>query len=290
MEESLLKFYSLGIVVETKPPNTDIILVTPIEKLNIQEPGPIKDKKYKSEGKLKSITSVNFETEINSKNYLRAKWLPLSNSNRITAPDVVANETVILFKYQNVDEYYWTTIFREPELRRLETVNYSYSNLRSGITAFDKTTSYWTEVDTRNKKIHVHTSMNDGEYTEYDIDIDTKNGILYISDKKGNIIKLISKEDKILVNTNNDVTINTAKTVNITTGTTINIVANSSVNITSPNINLNGNVSVNGSLNTSGNTQSKGSIQCAGNIQCKGNINCDGSIIDVGGNTNHHTH
>lgn len=266
MEKSLLKIYSLGIVVETKPPGTDIILVTPIENLNIQESGPIKDKKYKSEGKLKDITSVNFQSEINSRNYLRAKWLPLSNSNRMTAPDVVANETVILFKYQNVDEYYWTTIFREPELRRLETVNYSYSNLRSGITAFNKTTSYWFEVDTRNKKIHLHTSMNDNEYTEYDIDIDTKNGILYITDKKGNIIKLNSKEDKILVNTNNDVTINTAKTINIITGTTVNIVAGNSINITAPNIVMNGDITTNG------------------------NINASGAIIDQGGNTNHHSH
>lgn len=268
MEKSLFNFYSLGIVVETKPPGVDIILVTPIESLNIQEPGSIKDKEYKSEGKLKDITSVNFNTEIKSKNYLRAKWLPLSNSNRITAPDVVANETVILFKYENVDEYYWTTIFREPSLRRLETVNYSYSNLKSGMSPFDKTTSYWTEVDTKNKKIQLHTSMNDGEHTEYDIIIDTKTGVLTITDKKGNLIQLISKDDKILINAKSNITIN----------------ATSNVDITAPNINITGNVTINGNISANGDTSMNG------NLSTSGSVSAAGSIIDGGGNTNHHSH
>lgn len=53
-----------------------------------------------------------------ARNYLKAKWLPLGHSNRLkAAPDLVKNETILLFKFGDVDEYYWTTIFREVELR-----------------------------------------------------------------------------------------------------------------------------------------------------------------------------
>lgn len=252
MQESKLRLYSLGIVVEDKPPETDIILVSPIEVLNIQQPGSIKEYQKTSKGTLKGVHNNDFKTEHKATNYLRAKWISFGQSNRITAPDVVANETVILFKYENVDEYYWTTIFREPELRRLETVHYAYSNLSSGKTqkAFDKKTSYWVDIDTRNKYIQLHTAMNDGEYTEYDITIDTKKGYLEIKDKKGNYIKLDSTKDVV--------TVNTLKTVNV--------VAGQSVTITTPTVFINGNVEV------------------------KGNIHATGTIIDDSGNTNHHSH
>lgn len=252
--ESNLKLYSLGIVVETKPQGTDIIMVSPIEVLNIQSPGDIKNKDTKFEGSLKNVDSKNFKTELNAKNYLKAKWLPFGQSNRITAPDVVANETVVLFKYGDVDEYYWITIFREVELRRLETVLYGFSNIKGGISAFDKSTSYWLEVDTKNKSVKFHTAMNDGEYTEYDIIINTKKGTLTITDKKKNYIHLDSQADHLITNTNSKTTIN------------------------SPEIILNGNVTITGNV-----TMSK-------NLQVDNNIHANGTIIDDSGNTNHHGH
>lgn len=199
MDVSNLKLYSLGIVVETKPPGTDFILVSPIETLNIQTPGSIKEYSKDFKGDKKELESANFKSEHEAKNYFRAKWIPFGHSNRITAPDVVVNETVILFKFGEVNEYYWTTIFREPELRRLETVNYGYSNVRDGIASksFDKTTSYWQEISTRDKYIHIHTSMNDGEPFEYDVVIDTKTGFINMRDNVGNFIELNSPNNAI---------------------------------------------------------------------------------------------
>jgi len=239
--ESELKIYSLGIVVETKPENTDIILVTPIEVFNIQEPGLIKEK-YKKlhKGDLPDIEDKVLETEIKSANYLRAKWLPIETSNRVTPPDVVRGETVLLFKFSNIDEYYWTTIFREPELRRLEEVLYSYSNLKKGIEKYDKNSSYWIEYNTKKKFIHLHTSDNDGELSSYDIRINTKDGILTILDKQKNEIKLNSVNSVLEITTNSNVVIN------------------------SPAVVLNGNVYVNGNLNCSGNISADGSIIDAG--------------------------
>lgn len=253
--ESGLKLYSLGIVVDDKPDNTDMVLVSPIEVLNIQTPGSILNHGTKFVGSLNNGGS-SFKTEVSSTNYLRAKWLPIGQSNRITSPCVNKNETVLLFKFGDVDEYYWTTLFREVELRRLETVLYGFSNIKSGIIPFDKLTSYWMEISTKNKTIKLHTAMNDGEFTEYDINIDTKNGTLIVKDKRNNTFAIDSKKDLVTIRTNNNIIASAGK----------------SIDLESPIINLKGNVNI------------------QGNLDVKGNANISGKCMDGAGNSNHHAH
>lgn len=190
--EKGFRISSFGIVVETKPAGTDYILVSPVDELYNQSSGLIKEKSKTFQGNKREVKTVSFKTEHESKDYVRAKWYDISGGNRTTAPDVCANETVLLFKYGDVDEYFWCTLGREPELRRLEDVLYSYSNLPDGMMAYDKTTSYWVHVSTRDKFLHIHTSNNDGEFTTYDIRIDTKQGNLKINDGVGNSIEMAS--------------------------------------------------------------------------------------------------
>ncbi|MBF6723666.1 hypothetical protein HN240_18970, partial [Acinetobacter baumannii] len=144
-------------VVETKPEGTDYILASPVEELYIQDSGKIREKTKDFKGSKKAVSSVNFKTEHESKNFIRAKWVDLSGGNRVTPPDVVANETVLLLKFGDVDEYFWCDFGREPELRRLEDVLYSFSNLPKGIQAYDKKSSYWVQISTKHKFVHVHT-------------------------------------------------------------------------------------------------------------------------------------
>lgn len=209
--ESKLKLYSLGIVVENKPQGSDFVLVTPIEDLNIQAPGKIAEHTKELKGGKKELEATQFTTEHEAKNYLKAKWFPYGQSNRISAPDVVKNETILLFKYENVDEYYWITIFREPELRRLEDVLYAFSNLRSGIKAFDRTSSYWMQVNTKNKFVHLHTSNNDGEACTYDIKIDTKAGVLDVKDSLGNSIQFRSTAGVVHLKAKNELILEAPK-------------------------------------------------------------------------------
>lgn len=191
------RFVSFGIVVETKPLGTDYVLASPVEELYIQDSGLIREKTTDFKGSKKAVSSVNFQSEHESKNFVRAKWVDLSGGNRTTPPDVVASETVMLMKYGDVDEYFWCDFGREPELRRLEDVLYSYSNLPAGVTAYDKNTSYWVHVSTKNKFIHIHTSMNDGEHTIYDVKIDTKAGKVLLKDGVGDSIEIDSPAGKI---------------------------------------------------------------------------------------------
>jgi len=187
-----LKIHSLGIVVEDKVPGEDWIIVTPIEELNIQEDGLIKDKEYTVKGDLDSLDKKEFNTEFKSKNVIKARWISLGQSNRMTAPDVYKNETVLLFQYSETEEYYWTTIFREPKLRRLESVVYFFSNETEFKKDLDRKNSYWLEVNTRKKLVEAYTANNDGEKTWYSYKVDTKNGVIHFEDKIGNKTTLIS--------------------------------------------------------------------------------------------------
>lgn len=323
---SELKLYSLGIVIEDKPVGSDFVMVSPVEVLNIQQSGLIKEQKTTFEGTHKKADGTGFATEMKARNYLKAKWLPLGHSNRLTAPDLVKNETILLFKFGDVDEYYWTTIFREVELRRQETVLYGFSNLKAGISAFDKTTSYWLEVDTRKKTIKFHTAMNDGEFTEYDIIFDTKQGNVLFTDKRGNYIYLDSPKDTVTINmlknivgvagqdinvkAGRDIIANAGKNIEATAGsnitakagTNIEATAGSSVTIKAPNINLIGNVNIQGNITTSGSSGGSGQFKIKGQmniegssntqgpVTVQGDVNVSGTIMDGGGNSNHHSH
>ena len=245
------RFYSFGIVVETKPEGTDYILASPVEELYLQESGVIREKTKDFKGKKKSVSSVNFQTEHESKNFIRAKWVDISGGNRVTPPDVVVNETVLLMKYGNVDEYFWCTFGREPELRRLEDVLYSFSNLPSGIKAYDKNTSYWVHVSTKHKFVHIHTSMNDGEFTTYDIKLDTKAGKLLINDAVGDSIELDSPAGRITTIARSEIIRKAPKITDISETHTINTktYTNNAKSITnnSPIVTNTGNVVTKGS-------------------------------------------
>lgn len=196
--ESILKIYSIGIVVNDKELNSDIIDVYPVEELPLAE-GSLKDTKLEYEQELPDSMGVPNKAKVEGKNYVKAKWIPFGHSNRITAPDVYANEHVILFKYADTGEFYWTTIFREPMFRRLETVCYMYSDLKEKMKEFTKDSSYWVEVSTHKGYIKVSTAKSNGEKFKYEIDINGKDGYFSVKDDAGNSITINSVVSEITV-------------------------------------------------------------------------------------------
>jgi hypothetical protein len=264
-DTSKLKFYSMGIVTVTKPRNTSIITVWPGEQFNLTD-GPIsKDITIRAislpnaDGKIHSSGTTSTKT-------IQASWIPLSDSNRMTAPDVVMNETVMLYRYADTNEYYWTTIFVEPSIRRLEIVTYAYGDLRTPLQQWDENSSYWITWDTVNKKVHLHTSKSDGEPYTYDVIIDTKIGKVTVQDDIKNSIELDSAKSTLTVNTNKEVIVNTQLAeVNATTSATITtktatVNASSVLQVNSPNSNFSGNITAKGNINSGGNIAAKGTI------------------------------
>jgi phage baseplate assembly protein gpV len=269
-----LVLYSLGIVVEDKPEGTDKIKVTPVEEISMAD-GLLADVKIKYDVNMPDHKGIKRQNAIEGDVSLIATWLPFGHSNRITSPDVYRNETVMIFRMADTDQYYWTTIMREPSIRRLETVNYGFSNLYDppdGKKSFDKSTSYWLEVSTRHKYVHLHTANNDGEPFMYDLRIDTRVGTVTLTDDVGNNIILSSPDNKLTINTNADVEVNTENcVVNASTKADINtkdatINASSATTVNSPSIKLNGDVTIAGSFSTSGGdvTLTGGSITANG--------------------------
>jgi len=147
---------------------------------------------------------------------VKAKWLPLGDNNRLEPPTVCKGETVLLYKFGNADKYFWTNPYNELHLRKREkrTMVYSNRGTISGKLADLKNCYYYT-IDTINKYLNLHTSKNDGEYTTYDFDIDTKKGTFTVIDGKGNHIILNSVEDKITILTKKDIYTNTTNTTNV---------------------------------------------------------------------------
>ncbi len=202
--ESHLKLYSLAIVVKDKVEGSDLIRANPTEQLPFSN-GKLKDQKIKNTSKLPDAKGTVKSASVEGKMEVEATWLPLSDSNRISAPDVVEGETVLLLKYSDDDRLYWVTIFRELELRRLEKVLYLFGGTKKKGVKLDRTNSYWLEVDTISGKSQFHTSKANGEPFAYDMIFDSKNGKVSIGDDINNKITIDSHASSASVETNKDI-------------------------------------------------------------------------------------
>lgn len=308
------RFYSLGIVVNDKTEGSDEIVVTPIEDFTM-ELGELSSTDRKKSATMSDSSGVAKTANVEGGSTVKAQWVPLSDPNRDNAPDVYRSETVMLYKYADTQDYYWSTLFREPGLRGRERVRTALSNKDAGGEAYTPETSYWVEIDTKYKHFKIHTSDNDGEPTIYDITINTKEGTVKLEDALGNSILLESVPGHLEVTTENSVTVNTKRyTLNATESVEINtpkytLNANATAEVNTPDHTLNAEkAETNGALNKinselvategfhlSGGSGSStgtfvGNFKVQGNIDVDANITAGGSVIDGGGNTNHHSH
>lgn len=232
--ESQLKRYSTGIVIEAKQRGSDMIKVSPMEVLPLQSGDMTKDlRKY--ETSVPDASGVKRTSKVDGSNYIVAKWMSDGNDNRISAPDVQPGETVSIYRFADTDEYYWKTSFREPKLRKLETVLHAVSD-QPGAGPFDKESSYWNEISTHDGHIQIHTSQSNGEPYGYDIKIDTATGKITIQDTIQNSIVLDSAASKATVTTNTEI-----------------VLKSPTVTIEASNVNVKGDVAIKGDVSIDGN-------------------------------------
>ena len=194
---SQLHIYATAIVAEDKKLGTNDILCFPIEQMAGHSGDLLEKKKMKGMANDESmgLSQANIEKEVT----LTAQWINVGSSNRVTAPDVKKGETVSLYRYGGTDKYYWTTMFSETDVRRQEAVLMLYGNEKEHGKASGKENSYWTLIDTVNKKVQLHMSNNDGEVTTYDIILDGKAGTVELIDGKKNQILLESKSNTLTI-------------------------------------------------------------------------------------------
>ena len=186
--------------VDTAPGTTSNFLEAyPIEITN-EHIGSVND----TETLVKDIIiNGNKETvKVNKSVTIKAEWLPISQSNRASSPNVVVGEFIALYRFDKVDKFYWDTFMNDISLRRLESVLTMYGNTNVYGEELTLENSYWSLVDTKTKCYKFHMSDNDGELTTYDIHIDGKKGFAELKDGRGNYFKLDSKADCVDVFTN----------------------------------------------------------------------------------------
>lgn len=280
-EESGLKTYCIGIVTKNKPVGTDIIEFYPSEKLSFED-GKVDEIKEEKSSATPNINGVTHQAKSERSAVMEARWFPDGNDGRQTAPDVVNGETVRIYRYADSETYYWNTMLREPNLRRLEHVVTAYSNLKSGRKPFGVESSYGWLFSTLDKKVRIWTSQSDGESFSYELLIDTKENTVRLKDNVGNEFGINSEEKIVFLKNadNSQVVLNGSKietssseSISETTGSKV-INAPGGINITAPNVSTSGAMDVAGGLSAGG-VSTSGSVSAGGSIQ--------GSSVIIGG-------
>lgn len=196
MEVSKLSFYNVGTAAENKALSSPFLEVTPLEDMPFVD-GELTDNADKFKSKGKDSEGQSYQHEIDSTVTVKAKWLPIGQSNRLTPPDVRRGEMVVLYRFADNDEFWWSTLQHDINLRRLETVIYGIvATPKDGVPATHEN-MYWFEMSSHNKMIHLHTSKANGEFCTYDIQINAGEGIITIQDDIGNEFVFDSKEHRI---------------------------------------------------------------------------------------------
>jgi phage baseplate assembly protein gpV len=136
---------------------------------------------------------------------------------------------------------------------------------------------YHLTMDTKDQVIKMESGTGQGEKSGYSFTIDGKQGNAVITDTNGQALMIDSTKKLASIANEQGVKVEVI-------GSNINIIGQGTVTITCPNVVINGNVQLNGSLSVTGNMSSTGSLST------QGGITSAGTIIDINGNTNHHTH
>lgn len=192
-QTSGLRFYSMGVVAANKLRTSKVIEVTPIEHLPFVD-GQLTDTGSSVQAQGTDVNGAAYNTQVATAVTIQATWLPEGESNRQTAPDVRRGAYVKLYQYADADQYYWTTSGL-PDQRKLETVVHAWSGSEDESADLDHTNSYYKELSTHDGHITWHTSKANGEFTTYDIQLNTKEGYFRFQDGVGNWMVIDSTQN-----------------------------------------------------------------------------------------------
>lgn len=250
-KESGLKLYSLGIVVSDKPRDSDTIEVYPVEDIPFIN-GKVKDYKQTVTGNVSDSAGVSKPLNIEMSAVIKAKWIPYGGSNRSSSPDVIKNETVLVFRFGETNKFYWTTVFNEPSIRRLETVVHRYGATSEYGVDLDDSNSYTLIVSAHDRFIRLTTSNKNKEVVKYQLLLDLNKGTISVNDDQQNSIvidsikgimtstireQVITNTKDFIVNASNSIQLNTK---NYTLKTDSAVVNANTYNLNASNSKFNG--------------------------------------------------
>ena len=197
----------LGIVLEDKDPYSRDIKVHLQEILPFLtgDVTPIVDKKQVSGG------DSGYTGKVETTNTIEAKYFGV-HTNRRYPPDIRKNEQVLVLNYADSDTYYWLSLGRDDNLRKLERVNLSASDHpKPGDDLTDENT-YYIELDTLfEKRIIIKTSNTDGEKYRYTLIFDAKKNQIILCDDADNEIIIESDIPRVRMRNRDGTVLDLAK-------------------------------------------------------------------------------
>lgn len=287
LTSSNLRDYSIGMVAVNKLRNSDIIEVAPLEKLTLLD-GELTD--HVEELSISGQSSTgSYNTQVKTTATIKAKWWPGENTNRRTPPDVRRGEKVRIIQFaDDMTNFYWTTMEDSFQLRRLETSTMAWSADASNPPDPKNNNCYVSEVSTHDGLVSFTTSKANGEKFAYNVQINTKEGKVVITDDANNYIHINSNQDLIdLTNSRgtflrlngDDMQINVVGNLSIKVGgssstdvaDSTNLTSGSSITNSSPTITEDGgNINLTGNISSSGGSHGgDGRMSMGGDVDMK---------------------
>lgn len=192
-EVSVLKMYSFGRAASNLQKGQRELECVPIEQMSHLD-GEVTDniQTAASAGNDKLGNEYNVEVETGSS--VRAKWLS-RNANKPYPGLVRRGEEVLLWKAGDTDQFYWEETGLSGDKRRLDVIVVAISNTRDEkADALTPANSYFFEFNTVDKIAALVTNKSDGEPYAYNLQLNTKEGILVLTDDAENSFQLDSDE------------------------------------------------------------------------------------------------
>jgi hypothetical protein len=287
---SQLHRYGFGIVSVDKALSTNVIEVTIVED-NPMADGLLTDNATQYTASGTNAAGQSYQESLTQTNTVSATWMPMG-SNRMTSPDVRYGERVAIYRMGDSDAYYWTDIGVDSNLRKLETVVYAWSGTQDESSPTDASSSYFLEVSTHTKMMHLHTSQANGELCGYDVQINPGTGKIQIQDTIGqvflfdsinHIVQMQNVDGTVFQINKQNLTVVVPDTFNIK-AKNLNLLIGQQTNIQSPTTNHNGNFNELGAFGLQGDmvttpsgaggvgTAGTGQINIAGDATLKGTL------------------
>lgn len=243
--ESNLKLFCLAIVAKDKLPTEDKIYVFPVERLSFEE-GDIEAAADSSSATVTDLYGKKAVVNYNRSSVMSAdKWITDGDDGRQTSPDVVSGETVKIYRFGDSEVFFWTTLMREPSLRRLEHVAHAYSNLRGGRSPYGLDSTYGSIYSTRDKYVRIWTSTSDGEKFAYEFKFDTEQNLYRVIDNINNGFGFESQDHRTWMRNASNSYIELVKEVmTAKVGKTINLIAGLNLAVNAPVSTFSGEVKI----------------------------------------------
>lgn len=201
LNSSLFKKVSLGIAAETIKPGTRQLEVVPIES-NGHLNGELVEGNVDLTATGSDHSGLEYETKVITSNSVSAIWYP-GKSNALTPPTITKGEQVVLYRYGDTDQYYWTPEGQSDHLRPTDTVGTRVSAKGTkDEKELDESNSYSMEMSSDRKRVRLRTTMKNGEKAAFDAFFNLEEGWFEVADHKGTYIQLNSVSEEINLEVN----------------------------------------------------------------------------------------